>query len=91
MTASYFEWVQDFSIYFCSETDVNANLERVMSEGFRAVWDLAADRNIPLRTARIPHWLQPRARSAPAARPLSLSFVGHASLAGACHSARAHP
>jgi glutamate dehydrogenase (NAD(P)+) len=51
VTVSYFEWVQDFSSFFWSEADVNANLERIMGEAFRAVWDLHLDRKIPLRTA----------------------------------------
>jgi glutamate dehydrogenase (NAD(P)+) len=51
VTVSYFEWVQDFSSFFWSEADVNANLERIMSEAFRAVWDLHIERKIPLRTA----------------------------------------
>jgi len=51
VTVSYFEWVQDFSSFFWSEADVNSNLERIMREAFRAVWDLHAERRIPLRTA----------------------------------------
>jgi glutamate dehydrogenase (NAD(P)+) len=51
VTASYFEWVQDFSSYFWREEDVNVNLERIMGEAFRAVWDLAAERRIGLRIA----------------------------------------
>lgn len=51
VTVSYFEWVQDFSSFFWSEADVNANLERIMGEAFRAVWDLHLERKIPLRTA----------------------------------------
>jgi len=51
VTVSYFEWVQDFSSFFWSEADVNANLERILSDAFRAVWDLHLERGIPLRTA----------------------------------------
>jgi len=51
VTVSYFEWVQDFSSFFWSEADVNANLERIMGEAFRAVWDLHLERRIALRTA----------------------------------------
>jgi glutamate dehydrogenase (NAD(P)+) len=51
VTVSYFEWVQDFSSFFWSEGDVNANLERIMEDAFRAVWDLHQERRIPLRTA----------------------------------------
>jgi glutamate dehydrogenase (NAD(P)+) len=51
VTVSYFEWVQDFSSFFWSEADVNANLERLMADAFRAVWDLHLERRITLRTA----------------------------------------
>jgi glutamate dehydrogenase (NAD(P)+) len=51
VTVSYFEWVQDFSAFFWSEADVNANLERLMADAFRAVWDLHLERRITLRTA----------------------------------------
>jgi glutamate dehydrogenase (NAD(P)+) len=51
VTVSYFEWVQDFSSYFWNESDVNANLERIMGEAFRAVWALAEKRRITLRVA----------------------------------------
>jgi glutamate dehydrogenase (NAD(P)+) len=51
VTVSYFEWVQDFSSFFWSESDVNANLERILGDAFRAVWDLHVERKIPLRTA----------------------------------------
>jgi glutamate dehydrogenase (NAD(P)+) len=43
--------VQDFSSFFWNEAEVNANLERIMVEAFRAVWDLHLERKIPLRTA----------------------------------------
>jgi glutamate dehydrogenase (NAD(P)+) len=51
VTVSYFEWVQDFSSFFWSESDVNANLERILGDAFRAVWDLHLERKVPLRTA----------------------------------------
>jgi glutamate dehydrogenase (NAD(P)+) len=51
VTVSYFERVQDFSSFFWNETEVNANLERIMSEAFRAVWDLHLERKVSLRTA----------------------------------------
>ncbi|MEI6302106.1 MAG: Glu/Leu/Phe/Val dehydrogenase [Betaproteobacteria bacterium] len=51
VTVSYFEWVQDFSSFFWSEAQVNAHLERLMAEAFKAVWDLHLERKITLRTA----------------------------------------
>ena len=51
VTVSYFEWVQDFSSFFWSEAEINERLERIMSEAFHAIWQLALDRKLPLRTA----------------------------------------
>jgi glutamate dehydrogenase (NAD(P)+) len=51
VTVSYFEWVQDFSSFFWSEDEINNRLERIMSEAFQAVWDLARARGLPLRKA----------------------------------------
>jgi glutamate dehydrogenase (NAD(P)+) len=51
VTVSYFEWVQDFSSFFWNEAEVNSNLERIMVEAFRAVWDLHQERKVSLRTA----------------------------------------
>jgi len=51
VTVSYFEWVQDFSSFFWSETEINERLERIMAEAFEAIWQLAADRQLSLRTA----------------------------------------
>jgi glutamate dehydrogenase (NAD(P)+) len=51
VTVSYFEWVQDFSSFFWSEDEINVRLERIMSEAFNAIWQLAEDRKISLRSA----------------------------------------
>ena len=51
VTVSYFEWVQDFSSFFWSEDEINARLDRIMSEAFTAIWPLADDRQLSLRTA----------------------------------------
>ncbi len=51
VTVSYFEWVQDFSSFFWSETEINARLERIMVEALNAVYDVAEKHNISLRTA----------------------------------------
>lgn len=51
VTVSYFEWVQDFSSFFWSEDEINGRLERIMSEAFAAIWQLAESRRLPLRTA----------------------------------------
>ena len=51
VTVSYFEWVQDFSSFFWSEDEINQRLERIMAEAFAAIWQLAEDRKLSLRTA----------------------------------------
>jgi glutamate dehydrogenase (NAD(P)+) len=51
VTVSYFEWVQDRSGYFWKESEVNDRLADVMHENFAKLSDLAAARNVPLRTA----------------------------------------
>ncbi len=51
VTVSYFEWVQDFSSYFWSEDEINARLDRIMTEAFNAIWQLAEERKLSLRTA----------------------------------------
>jgi len=51
VTVSYFEWVQDFSSFFWSEDDINARLTRIMKEAFAAIWQVATDHQVTLRTA----------------------------------------
>ncbi len=51
VTVSYFEWVQDFSSFFWTEEEINARLVRIMQEAFRAIWQVAQDNKVTLRTA----------------------------------------
>lgn len=51
VTVSYFEWVQDFSSFFWSEDEINARLTRIMQDAFSAVWDVAQEKKVSLRTA----------------------------------------
>ncbi|GAC1520022.1 MAG: glutamate dehydrogenase [Vulcanimicrobiaceae bacterium] len=51
VTVSYFEWAQDRAGYFWKESEVNERLADVMLENFAKVSELAALRNVPLRTA----------------------------------------
>ena len=51
VTVSYFEWVQDFSSFFWSEDEINARLVRIMREAFAAIWQVADEHRISLRTA----------------------------------------
>lgn len=51
VTVSYFEWVQDFSSFFWTEGEIRERLTRIMQEAFEAVWSLAQDKKVSLRTA----------------------------------------
>ena len=51
VTVSYFEWVQDFSSFFWDEDEINARLVRIMQQAFAAVWQVAQDNKVSLRTA----------------------------------------
>jgi glutamate dehydrogenase (NAD(P)+) len=51
VTVSYFEWVQDFSSFFWTEDEINQRLTRIMREAFAAVWQLAEEKGVSLRTA----------------------------------------
>ncbi len=51
VTVSYFEWVQDFSNFFWTEDEINGRLDRVMTEAFQSIWEVAAQRKVTLRTA----------------------------------------
>ena len=51
VTVSYFEWVQDFSSFFWTESEINERLIRIMQEAFAAVWDVAQKHKVTLRTA----------------------------------------
>lgn len=51
VTVSYFEWVQDFSSFFWSEDEINNRLERIMVGAFEAIWQMAEERKVSLRTA----------------------------------------
>jgi glutamate dehydrogenase (NAD(P)+) len=48
---SYFEWVQDFSSFFWSEDEINARMQRIMSEALASIWRVAEERRVSLRTA----------------------------------------
>ncbi|MFA4970368.1 MAG: Glu/Leu/Phe/Val dehydrogenase [Sulfuritalea sp.] len=51
VTVSYFEWVQDFSSFFWSEEEINARLESIMIKAFDAIWQMARERKVSIRTA----------------------------------------
>jgi glutamate dehydrogenase (NAD(P)+) len=51
VTVSYFEWVQDFSSFFWTEEEINQRLTKIMQDAFFAVWQLAEEKKVSLRTA----------------------------------------
>ena len=51
VTVSYFEWVQEFSSFFWDEDEINARLVKIMKTAFAAVWQVAQEKQVSLRTA----------------------------------------
>jgi glutamate dehydrogenase (NAD(P)+) len=51
VTVSYFEWVQNASSFFWTEDDINVRLDRALMDAFKAVWEVAQDQSVSLRTA----------------------------------------
>ncbi len=51
VTVSYFEWVQNRAGYYWVEEKVNARLEKCITREARAIFDLADEKRISLRTA----------------------------------------
>jgi glutamate dehydrogenase (NAD(P)+) len=53
VVVSYFEWVQDLQSFFWEESEINANLERIMVNAFKDVLTTSQKRKIDLRTAAL--------------------------------------
>lgn len=51
VTVSYFEWVQDMASFFWSEEEINARMDKIMTEAMVHVWDKAIEKFCTLRTA----------------------------------------
>jgi glutamate dehydrogenase (NAD(P)+) len=51
VTVSYFEWVQNRQHYRWSLDRVRQELDRTMNDAFEAVWQLAQQQSVPMRTA----------------------------------------
>jgi len=51
VAVSYFEWVQDFSSFFWSEDEIKDRLESIMIKAFDAIWQMAQERKVSIRTA----------------------------------------
>ncbi|MEO1009546.1 MAG: Glu/Leu/Phe/Val dehydrogenase [Planctomycetota bacterium] len=57
VTVSYFEWTQNQSGYYWTEDTVHERLREIMVREFNAVYDLAEDKDLPMRTACYVHAL----------------------------------
>ena len=53
VTVSYFEWVQDLGRLFWTRDEIRAKLAEKLSDAFDRVWELAADRDVSLRTGAL--------------------------------------
>ncbi|EBO9763010.1 Glu/Leu/Phe/Val dehydrogenase [Salmonella enterica subsp. enterica serovar Newport] len=51
VTVSYFEWVQDMASFFWSEEEINARMDRIMTDAITHVCDKAKEKGCSLRTA----------------------------------------
>lgn len=51
VSVSYFEWVQNRSVVHWPLEEIRSRLEQRMSAAFDAVWKLAHEKKVPLRTA----------------------------------------
>jgi glutamate dehydrogenase (NAD(P)+) len=51
VAVSYLEWVQDLQNFFWEECEVNQQLQTIMVNSFRQVWDFAEAQDVPLRLA----------------------------------------
>ncbi|SQI91931.1 NAD-specific glutamate dehydrogenase [Klebsiella oxytoca] len=51
VTVSYFEWVQDMASFFWSEEEINAKMDRIMTDAIVHVYDKAVEKACSLRTA----------------------------------------
>ena len=46
VTVSYFEWVQDMASFFWSEEEINAKMDRIMTDAIVHVCDKAAEKRV---------------------------------------------
>ena len=53
VTVSYFEWVQDLGRLFWTRDEIRARLAEKLNDAFDRVWALAAEKEIPLRSAAL--------------------------------------
>ena len=53
VTVSYFEWVQDLGRLFWDREEIRAKLQEKLNDAFDRVWSIAAETDVPLRTAAL--------------------------------------
>ncbi|MDD1747763.1 MAG: Glu/Leu/Phe/Val dehydrogenase [Methanomassiliicoccales archaeon] len=51
VTVSYFEWVQDLQFFFWNVDEIKERLRAIMCNAFNAVYAIAKERNVDMRTA----------------------------------------
>lgn len=51
VVVSYFEWVQGLQEYFWKESEVNAQMDEIVTRAFDDVWELAERRAVSMRAA----------------------------------------
>jgi glutamate dehydrogenase (NAD(P)+) len=49
VTVSYFEWVQDLQSFFWDESEINSQLEKIMTRAFNDTWQMSREHNMSLR------------------------------------------
>jgi glutamate dehydrogenase (NADP+) len=57
VTVSYFEWVQNRQGYYWTEEEIHQRLRTIMEQEGRAIWTVACEKRIPMRTAAYVHAL----------------------------------
>jgi glutamate dehydrogenase (NADP+) len=57
VTVSYFEWVQNKQGYYWTEQEIHNRLQAVMEREGRAIWNVAREKDISMRTAAYVHAL----------------------------------
>jgi glutamate dehydrogenase (NADP+) len=57
VTVSYFEWVQNRQGYYWDLEEIHERLQRIMEREGRAIWEIARERSVTVRTAAYIHAL----------------------------------
>ncbi|MEW9804750.1 Glu/Leu/Phe/Val dehydrogenase [Mesorhizobium sp. ZMM04-5] len=57
VTVSYFEWVQNRQGFYWSEQEIHDRLQAIMEREGRAIWNVAGEKGVTMRTAAYVHAL----------------------------------